>query len=371
MKKIKIYLTKKLADAIGVSSTVAQENENPLFYWTANWTKVWSNRRTEDMIVLVNNATRFVVALYQVKRKDLRNVAGMMKSAIKNTMLDMNINPEIVEEYFRQAGELEFTKNHNRQAASWVTRAGEESAIFVEREYNGIDKIFNDRIGIFANHRIVNYAVKDKQSFVPYKAMNEALYKLTGKQLYKYRAFELLITLDLEIYKATRRVIVSANLEFERLHKVIQRVFRWYNYHLYDFTIYSNDGGKKVVRLVPFEEELDYDEDAILMRGHTLSEFLPEHKQMVYTYDKGDNWEHEIQLISVFEEYGEESPCLMEAIGQAPPEDVGSVEDFIEFRKIMLNPSHPEYETMKRWSRYWSIELDDWQCKPKIVDISW
>jgi len=38
-------------------------------------------------------------------------------------------------------------------------------------------------------------------------------------QIYKYLAFELLVTLDLEVYKAVRRIIVPADLKFGGLHK--------------------------------------------------------------------------------------------------------------------------------------------------------
>jgi len=105
---MKISLTKKLADAMGMNCESVLEDENPLFCWTANWTKVWDNRRTEDMIVLVNYATRFIVAIYQVKRKDLKNVVEMMRSAIANTLLYMSLNPDLVKEYMRLVSEVYF-----------------------------------------------------------------------------------------------------------------------------------------------------------------------------------------------------------------------------------------------------------------------
>jgi len=39
-------------------------------------------------------------------------------------------------------------------------------------------------------------------------------------------------------------------------------------------------------------------------------------------------------------------------IDQAPPEDVGGIGGFLNFREIMLNPSHPEYMEMKEWAKY-------------------
>ena len=110
---------------------------------------------------------------------------------------------------------------------------------------------------------------------------------------------------------------------------------------------------------------MEYDEDAMLMEGHILSEFFPMYQHMIYTYDMGDNWEHEIQLIRVIEEYDKESPYLLEASSQTPPEDVGGVGGFISFRDIMLNHSHPEYEEMKEWAKYWTPELGDWESRPE------
>lgn len=365
---MQIALTKKLADAMGINVPSAHEGENPLFSWTANWTKVWDNHRTEDMIVLVNNATRFTVAIYQVKRKDLNNVAEMMKTAISKTLLSMNLNPGLVGEYMRLAGEVEFAQNRSRQAAAWVTKAGLDCAFHVGRQYKGIAKMFSDTVGVSANYRHVNSAGNVNEGFVPYLAMISALSELTGMQAYKYRAFELLATLDLEIYKAVRRMIVPADLEFARFHKVLQSVFSWENYHLYDFTIF---GGKRlpVARIVPFEDCLEYDEDAILMEGHTLSEFIPRHRRMLYTYDMGDNWEHEIRLVRVIKEHDKESPCLLEASGQTPPEDVGGVGCFVNFREIMLNPSHPEHEEMKEWAGYWTTELSDRERRPRVIYV--
>jgi hypothetical protein len=365
-EKMQIALTKKLADAMGVNCASTIEVENPLFCWTANWIRVWDNRRTEDMIVLVNNATRFTVAIYQVKRKDLKNVAEMMRTAIANTLLFMNLNPALVKEYMRLAGEVKFIRNRSREAAAWVTKAGLECAFHVGNEYNGIEKMFSDILGAPANYRHVNYS-GNKKGYVPYREMVSALSDLTGMQAYKYRAFELLVTLDLEVYKAVRRIIVPANLEFARLHKVLQLVFDWQDYHLYDFTVF--DGNKRIARIVPYEDDLEYDDDAILMKGHTLSEFFPKYKHMIYTYDMGDNWEHQIQLIRVIEDHDEESPYLLEASGQTPPEDVGGVGGFINFREIMLNPNHPEFEEMKEWAKYWTFELSDWKRRPRLIRV--
>ncbi|MHB1150751.1 MAG: plasmid pRiA4b ORF-3 family protein [Eubacteriales bacterium] len=364
---MQIALTKKLSDALKLKLPAMDETVNPLFSWTANWTKVWDNRRTEDMIVLVNNATRFTVAIYQVKRKDLKNLEMMMKTAISNTLLLMNFNPEIVNEYMRLAGETELAQNGSRQTAAWVTKAGLDCSFYVVREYNGVLKMFCDTMGVFVNYRYVNFSKNREDGFVPYRAMMNTLTELTGMQAYKYRAFELLVTLDLEVYKAERRIIVPASLELTLFHKVLQSVFDWKNCHLYDFTIFDRSNHVPDVRYVPFEEDLEYDELAVLMKGHTLAEILPEYKNIIYTYDMGDNWKHEIQLVRVIEEHDQESPYLLEASGQTPPEDVGGTSGFLEFREIMLDPNNQEYKDMQKWPYYWTPELSDWKKRPMVI----
>ncbi len=366
---MQIALTKKLADAMEIKLPANDEAINPLFIWTANWTRVWDNRRSADMLVLVNSATRFTVAIYQVKRKDLKNLAEKMKTAISNTLFSLNFNPELVNEYMRLAGEVDFVRNSSRQMASWVTKAGLECAFYVGREYNGIEKIYCDTLGASLNYRMVNYSGNTNNGFYPYKAMVDALTELTGMQAYKCRAFELKISLDLEVYKAERRLIVPADLKFAQFHKVLQYVFAWKNYHLFDFVLIDEKTKKTIFRMVPTEEDMECDESAVLMEGHTLAEIFPEHKQMRYTYDLGDNWEHIIQLVRVIEEHDGELPYLLEASGQTPPEDVGGVGGFVSFREIMLNPEHPEHEEMKAWSSYWTPELREWESRPKVIHV--
>lgn len=368
---MQIALTGKLAKALGMKPPATDENVNPLFTWTANWTKVWENRRTEDLLVLVNNATRFTVAVYEVKRKDLKKLEEKIQNAIRNTLLAYNLNTEMVDVYLELSGEIEYTKNSSRHASAWVSKAGLECSFHIGREYNGIDKMYSDIVGVASNYRIVDCSNSKSEGFYPYEAMIKAMESLTGLQPYKSRAFELKITLDLEVYTAERRILVPANMSFENMHKVIQNIFDWRNYHLYDFALYNQETGDRELCLVASEEDLQYDDSAVIMKDYVLSDIFPKSKKMIYTYDFGDNWKHDIELIQVIEEYDGELPYLLEAKGQTPPEDVGGVGGFVEFRKIMMDKEHPDYQSAKEWSRYWNLELSEWKSRPNVINIWW
>lgn len=107
-----------------------------------------------------------------------------------------------------------------------MTSAGHECAYEIAREYDGVEKMFSDMVGASVNYTYVKCPGKAAEEYVsPYEVMVDALCSFTGTQPYKYRAFELLVTLDLKVYKAVRRIVVPADLEFAQLHKVLQTVF--------------------------------------------------------------------------------------------------------------------------------------------------
>lgn len=72
----------------------------------------------------------------------------------------------------------------------------------------------------------------------------------------------------------------------------------------------------------------------------------------MYTYDFGDNWEHEIRLEKVIEDSGNRFPMLLEREGEGerPPEDVGGAGGFEEYMRVISNPDCEEYEFMTQWA---------------------
>lgn len=68
--------------------------------------------------------------------------------------------------------------------------------------------------------------------------------------------------------------------------------------------------------------------------------------EMMYTYDLGDNWEHEIVLEKVIDDYDANHPICL-----------GGESGYEEFLKIMADPTHTEYEHMIRWSTSQQIRI--------------
>ncbi len=132
---MQISITKKLATAMSLKPSPPVDAINPLFCWTANWINTFRNRK-EDMIVMVNEATKFSVAIYGIKRSGLKKIEDKMKAAIKNTLLAMNLNHELVEQYLNMAGEITFASNHDRKMTAHVNSRGLDAANVVGRKIN-------------------------------------------------------------------------------------------------------------------------------------------------------------------------------------------------------------------------------------------
>lgn len=351
---MQIALTGKLAKAIGIKPAAPDEKAAPLFSWTANWTNTFDDHK-EDMIVMVNNATRFTVVIYGIKRPQPDDMAAKMTAAIRNTLRAMNLNPEIVDEYIRRT--------------AWVNRQGLEAAFVVGNIVTSAHGTleFHDTFGHDVSRRLVNHSLNWEDGYIPAEKMIEALTGLTGKAAYSYRAFVIQAVLDLKIYKATRRLIVPANLALTKLHTVLQRAYGWADYHLYDFSVFQGRSREPVIRFVPDQDSLSWDPLAAPIAGRTLADCFPAYTRLLYTYDMGDDWRHNIKLVRIIEEHNEESPYLLKARGQTPPEDVGGVYGFIDFYNIMQDRNHPEYQEHKQWAGYWSLELPETAARPRVI----
>ncbi|MCJ7840157.1 plasmid pRiA4b ORF-3 family protein [Lederbergia sp. NSJ-179] len=149
-----------------------------------------------------------------------------------------------------------------------------------------------------------------------------------------------------------RRLQVDADMTFSDFHRVLQTAFDWEDYHLHTYRM-TRSGGKKIE---PFEigtvDEYDLFSPLYKEEEAVLSDFfLKEKDRAVYTYDFGDDWNHEIVLEKVLApENGVSYPLCVKAMREAPEEDS---------RGMYLDGVSPE-ETMNTadLTRYINEELE-------------
>ncbi|SCF08922.1 pRiA4b ORF-3-like protein [Micromonospora viridifaciens] len=142
-----------------------------------------------------------------------------------------------------------------------------------------------------------------------------------------------------------RRIEVPADISLARLHKLIQAAFDWHDYHLHVFETRYGSFGRP---------------DADL--GHraasrvTLEQVAPAAgDKLSYTYDFGDNWEHDILVEKVLDrDASVPYPRCVGGRRAAPPEDCGGVWGYAELVEILGDPTHPEHSDRLDW-----LDLDD------------
>lgn len=148
-----------------------------------------------------------------------------------------------------------------------------------------------------------------------------------------------------------RRIQVPENYTFLDLHKAIQAVMDWEDYHLHEFEMVNPKTGMldkigiEGDSFVPSGELLVSEEKAKLSDYFTL-----ENKEALYTYDFGDNWEVKVRLEKILpRKEGVEYPICTAGKRAAVPEDSGGIWGYEEMLEILKDPEREEYEDTVLW----------------------
>lgn len=137
---------------------------------------------------------------------------------------------------------------------------------------------------------------------------------------------------------------IPAAAGLRHLHDVLQEVLGWTNSHLHEFRL----DGRRFGRPDPDPEWAeDRLEDDAAVR---LDEVLREGTRLVYLYDFGDHWLHDLTARQVMPaESGVRYPRCLDGARACPPEDVGGEGGYEEFLAALGDPTHPEHEQWTRW----------------------
>ena len=141
-----------------------------------------------------------------------------------------------------------------------------------------------------------------------------------------------------------REVEVPLSMTFKSLHDTIQALFQWCNSHLWEFEF---DGRRYDI---PFDD--GFGEDRTFSAEHTRLTKLKDGKvtEFLYTYDMGDNWEHHIEVLELFDApKGSRLPRFLTGQWRTPPEDVGGASGFEMFLEAINNPKHEDHADLMEW----------------------
>jgi hypothetical protein len=153
-----------------------------------------------------------------------------------------------------------------------------------------------------------------------------------------------------------RRIRLRATASFDRLHRAIQVVMGWENYHLHEFRIQGREIGMP-------DPEAPRTEDDRKVKLRNLH--LQERDQFVYVYDFGDSWHHDILVERILKaEKNQRYPVCLDGLRSAPPEDCGGIGGYERYLSVLSDPDHEDHEELLQWRGPFDPEAFD----PKIVD---
>jgi hypothetical protein len=174
-----------------------------------------------------------------------------------------------------------------------------------------------------------------------------------------------------------RMIQVKPEMPLAFFHRLIQNVMGWQDLHLHHFikgdTFYAptlDDGGMSSMKQVDYKDL-------------TIKDILTkQHEHVIYEYDFGDGWQHEIILEKIVPAGKKEHPLCLKGSMKCPPEDCGGVWGYMDMieelgkldgaeRKLYLkdrfldddfNPDHFDKDEVNQQLKEWkAVWLNKWE----------
>lgn len=165
---------------------------------------------------------------------------------------------------------------------------------------------------------------------------------ISSGQLMNTVVYQLKVTLRNSRPPIWRRVEVPAAITLYQLHQLLQDVMGWGGGHLHQF-------GRGQVYYGQPDRELGFHREN--ERRVRLRDVLVAPKdRMVYEYDFGDGWEHDVVLERVSRAAADvHYPRVVSGKRHCPPEDVGGIWGYARFCEAMADGRHPEHAEYLEW----------------------
>jgi hypothetical protein len=156
---------------------------------------------------------------------------------------------------------------------------------------------------------------------------------MDNKRLKLLQIYQLRITLQHIEPKIFRTVVVPGSITLREFHELLQGAFGWLSCHLHAFrdregnTYTSAQEGLFAMDIG--EEDID---DATVQLDSVLQ---AKGDRLIYEYDFGDGWEHEIVLLEIGPPKAQGLyPAVIDGARKCPPEDCGGSFGYEELMEI-------------------------------------
>ena len=160
-----------------------------------------------------------------------------------------------------------------------------------------------------------------------------------------------------------RRLLLPGTMTLADLHEAIQAAMGWHGGHLHAFDIAGRQYGDP--RTVHVVDDMD-DEIRLTLNGLLRSGVA----RFTYTYDLGDNWQHQvlIERTQPALDAGRYPACVA-GKRNCPPEDCGGPWGYAELLAAIADPTHPEHAERRAWLGD-DFDPDEFDVAAADVDVA-
>jgi len=154
----------------------------------------------------------------------------------------------------------------------------------------------------------------------------------------------------------------SVPSSYVALIAAIQVAMGWTDSHLHSF---EKDGKHSGIH--------EYDDLIDENKTQLVKLLRAEGDSVIYVYDFGDYWRHEIVLEKILAAKNDSKhPVCLGGERRCPPEDVGGVSGYEEFLEVIFDPTHEEYEHYVGWVGGHFIDVFDLgSVNQKLSGMRW
>jgi len=139
-----------------------------------------------------------------------------------------------------------------------------------------------------------------------------------------------------------RDMLIPSDWPLSRVHLALQAAIGWMGGHLYAF----RKGQQSFM-----EPDPEFPNHSLDVRRVAIGQLFADPEEAVmYEYDFGDGWEHQLTLLESSPLSKHKGLCTVASGYMAcPPEDVGGPVGYANFTEAMLNVNHPSHEQCRNW----------------------
>lgn len=352
-----IQCTSRLLDRLGAVPAMPAD-PRPLYDWHACLLTI----QRRQVVLLIHNLSRYILILRGLRAPEFEKLPDLILHALGQALAAEGVTPTMIDRFLAQAGPVRYTRTTDRSILgtlnrtglelSWMTDAFDDAHIAQTRLTLKFGRYIHSFGKDFKNAReVLLPAIEDQTGThdgepapVPADAPHAS----------SRPAIVLQVSLECGSLDIRRRIAVPAGIRFSRLHKVIQHLFCWQDYHLHEFRILDPHGrfiassyqDPDELAFSPYKPDVEY-----FSERSAVSPRLSQCSRLLYLYDFGDSWEHTVTLEERIEAYDGPLPACLDGVGTAPPEDVGGPGGYADFLELVhQSRSSRKKQEMLEWA---------------------